>query len=145
MSERTPHRILVVDDDPETVEIMRRLLTARGFTVETATDPREAMGRMESETYAVVLSDILMPGMSGHEVTEAVLAGATGTQVILMTAFSSIAKVSEAYRLGASDYLLKPFDDLGEVGDAVNRGVERYERWAQALGDSDVSEKGEVA
>ena len=88
MSEAMPHRILVVDDDPETVDIMRRLLTRCGFTVETATDPREAMSRMESELYAVVLSDILMPGMSGHELTQAVLAGATGTQVILMTAFS---------------------------------------------------------
>ncbi len=133
MEESTSPRILIVDDDPETTDIICRVLSKEGFDVTTTVDPRQAIEYVEDEKFAVVVSDIQMPEISGHELTRAVHDTVKGTQVILMTAYSTIDKVVEAYQVGASDYLLKPFEDLDEVAEAVRGAVRRHQRWHEAL------------
>ena len=129
-------RILVIDDDPETVDILNRLLSRHNYEVEEFVDPRRALKVIENGSIAVVLSDVHMPEMNGHDITRAVLETNSGTQVILMTAYTSMDKVLDAYRIGVSDYLLKPFGSLDEVVEAVALGVNRYSRWQQVLQDT---------
>ena len=126
-------RILIVDDDHESLELLRRLLSSKDYDVSVESNPVDAVERMKKERFAVVLTDIVMPEMTGLEVLKSVMEANRATQVILMTGFSTMDKVIDAYSLGASDYLFKPFEDLDEVVEAVGNAVYRYRRWFRAI------------
>ena len=131
--EKKTHDVLVIDDDPETLDILKALLSRYEFNVTVEPDPRKAIGRVTQERFAVVLTDIIMPEMSGLEVLKEILDYHRATQVILMTGYGTVDKVLDAYGLGASDYIYKPFTDLDEVVDAVRRGATRFDRWYAAI------------
>ena len=116
-------RVLVVDNDPEQVDVLCAALEREGYEARGLTSGRAALEVLEAAEPAVVLTDLRMDGMDGLALTREVRQRAPGARVILMTAFGSLETAIEAMRQGAFDYLAKPFK-LEEATLAVQRAVE---------------------
>jgi len=101
--------VLVVDDDATVAEFCRRALSDAGHAVLIASSGEDALAALDGHEIDVVLSDVRMPGMDGLELLRHISRGNTGPDVVLMTGFASIPSAVEAMRLGAYDYLVKPF------------------------------------
>ena len=120
---RAPH-ILLVDDDPDLVEILRILLEDRGYSVRCARNGREALESVAEERPAVILLDMLMPVMDGWRCAREVRARyGRGVPIVVVTAAESAR--ARANTVGSVDEVLaKPFD-IGELLRIVNRYVPR--------------------
>jgi DNA-binding NtrC family response regulator len=106
-----PARILVVDDDQSSRELLARILTSAGHRVTALSDGREAVAMLDAgDPPDLVVSDIRMAEMDGLQVIDAFRGRAPETPVILVTAFGNIDGALEAIRRGAADYLSKPYD-----------------------------------
>jgi CheY-like chemotaxis protein len=105
------NRILVVDDNPDSITIMRSILESRGYEVRAATSGAEALAMIEKERPDLVLLDIMMPEMIGIEVLQLIKDNAqTGRlPVILVTAKVHDDDVLSGYHYGADYYITKPF------------------------------------
>lgn len=101
-------RILVVDDDPQIRRVMRTALTSRGYEVEDARSGEEALDRLHSETYDLVLLDMNMPGMGGMETCRAIRSRSE-MAVIMLTVRNAERDKVDALDAGADDYVTKPF------------------------------------
>ena len=101
-------RILVVDDERSIRVTIREFLTDAGYQVFTSEDAAQALAIMEAEDFDVVLSDIILPGMTGVSLAKAIKEAAPNVQIILMTGEPNVATASDAVRAGAVDYLVKP-------------------------------------
>jgi DNA-binding NtrC family response regulator len=102
-------RVLVVDDKDTMVKLLARVLSSE-FDVTTAADGTRALGLIASQPFDVVVSDIRMPGADGMAVLTETRRVQPDTEVILMTAFATVQAAVEAMKLGAYDYLQKPFE-----------------------------------
>jgi DNA-binding response OmpR family regulator len=105
--------ILVVDDNPDNVEILRAFLESRGYAVAQAPDGRTALARMEQVRPELVLLDVMMPGMDGWQVCRTIknhpeFGGST--RVVMVTAKGAFEDKHEGLRAGADDYVVKPVD-----------------------------------
>lgn len=120
--------IVVIDDDDSIREGCRQILEEEQYRVITAEDGRRGLWLVEQERPNVVLVDLKMPGMSGMEVLERIRDTHPGIVTIVITGYGTIDSSVAAMKLGASDYLCKPFDDkslLAAIGSAVaNKGLE---------------------
>lgn len=113
VAERVAERIMVADDEEIIREMLFSYLSEEGYQVEMASDGREALTKVQSQDFDVVITDIRMPGPNGMEILRAAKTRNADTEVIVMTAFSTEDLAIEAVRLGAYDYLKKPIEDLG--------------------------------
>jgi two-component system response regulator HydG len=103
--------ILIVDDEQAVRELCTRVLTPLGFRVETAASGREALARFKDTRFQVVLSDCRMPGeLDGMALGQVLKESFPKTRVVLMTGFPALETAVETLRMGAHDYLIKPFD-----------------------------------
>ena len=105
--------ILVVDDNPDNVEILRAFLESRGYAVAQAPDGRTALAQMEQVRPELVLLDVMMPGMDGWQVCRTIknhpeFGGST--RVVMVTAKGAFEDKFEGLRSGADDYVVKPVD-----------------------------------
>jgi DNA-binding NtrC family response regulator len=116
-------KLLVVEDDPEMLEMLRRHFDGEGYAVTTATGGRAGLAALEAGEYDVVLTDLVMSELDGLAILEATKAQEPPPRVVLMTAFASLETAIQAIRAGAYDYLTKPFK-LGEASVAVGRAAE---------------------
>ena len=115
-------RILIIDDEPNMGRSLSILLGDDGQReVATARSGEEGLERLDDDTQ-VVLCDLSMPGMDGIEVLRRIRARAPEVKVILMTAYSTVQSAVEAMRLGAHEYLIKPFTNE-EVSSAVESAL----------------------
>ncbi len=103
-------RVLVVDDEEIVRESLGGWLEKDGYAVASAADGRTAVERMKSEGWNVVLVDLKMPGMDGLQVLEEARKLQPDASVIMMTAYATVDTAVAAMKLGAFDYLIKPFD-----------------------------------
>jgi DNA-binding NtrC family response regulator len=117
--------ILVVDDEPVVQDAVRWLLRAQGYDVDTAGNGEEALSRIAQHEFDVVVSDIKMPGLNGLDVLERSRALKPNLSVILMTGYASLETAIEALRLGAADYLRKPFE-LDDLTVSVERALRAH-------------------
>jgi len=101
--------LLVVDDDPEFRDTLRSRFTRHGFEVRAAASGEEALGVAEQRTFDVAIFDMMMPGMTGLELLKRFKGAHPECEVILLTGQGSIETAVEAMKLGAYDYLQKPF------------------------------------
>jgi len=101
--------ILVVDDDPQMLIAVNEALRCRGYSVTTAASGMEALCRLKEKHHKVVITDMRMPEVSGLDLLKKVRSMAPQTPVVLLTAYGTIQNAVDAMRLGAFDYLLKPF------------------------------------
>ena len=103
-------RILVVDDEKIKRVTLADDLSAQGHEVVTAADGQEALGLLERELFDVVVTDLKMPQLDGMELLKRLKTGPSAdVAVILMTAYGSIPVAVEAMKLGAFDFVTKPF------------------------------------
>ena len=105
-------RVLIVDDDPATRTGLTELVRAWGFTAESAGDGAEALERVTDFRPSVIVSDMVMPRMSGLELLKALAGEVEQIKVILLTAQGTVDTAVEAVKAGAEDYLTKPLEPL---------------------------------
>ncbi|MBC8425458.1 sigma-54-dependent Fis family transcriptional regulator [bacterium] len=102
-------KMMLVEDEKITRITLGDALAKKGHEVVSCSNGRDALSQLD-ETVAVVLSDLRMPGMDGLELLRRIKERQPATEVVLMTAYSTVANAVEALKLGAYDYLTKPFD-----------------------------------
>lgn len=102
-------RVLVVDDEPRIASFVSRALTAEGFQVDAAPDGRRGLELARSGRYALVVLDLLLPGMDGVSVLRDLMQVRPDQRVLVLSAISDVQSKVECLELGASDYLPKPF------------------------------------
>ena len=117
-------RVLVVDDDEVTCNLLDEVLSKEGYAVDKALDGQEAIDKGEHKSYDVVLTDIKMIGVDGMEVLRAYRQKSPETIIIMMTAFGSIETAIGAIKEGAYDYVSKPFK-LEEIKLTIHRALEQ--------------------
>jgi CheY-like chemotaxis protein len=103
-------KILLVDDEPDIIEVIQDRLEAYGFTVITAGTGLEALKKLSVEKFDGVFMDVKMPEMGGIEALEEIRKRGEKIPVIIITSSSSREAAIEALAKGASEYLLKPFE-----------------------------------
>jgi two-component system, NtrC family, response regulator AtoC len=103
-------RILVVDDEEIVRESLAGWLEKDGYTVGTAPDGATAITRIENEPWSILLVDIKMPGIDGLQVLKRAKEVSATTATVIMTAYATVETAVSAMKLGAYDYLVKPFD-----------------------------------
>jgi DNA-binding response OmpR family regulator len=109
-TDRAPN-ILLVDDDAELCELISEYLTTRGFIVTTAADGAEGLKQAQDRAYALMVLDVMLPGMDGLEVLRRLrTGGAIGLPIIMLTAHGDEIDRIVGLELGADDYLPKPFN-----------------------------------
>jgi two-component system, sensor histidine kinase and response regulator len=117
--------ILVVDDDPDSLDIVRTFLESRGYDVSTATDGRAGLAKLDEVRPALVLLDVMMPGMDGWEVARIIKnhPDLGDTRVVMLTARSGFSDKQEGLRAGADDYIVKPIR-LDELATRVEKNLQ---------------------
>jgi len=125
--------ILVVDDIPATVEAIRRNLDAQGYAVLTASGATEALRILDAAPVDLVVTDLKMPKTSGLDLVRHVRQNLKDTEVIMITGYPSIESAVTAVKIGAEEYLAKPFTD-GELLAAVERALMKLH--ARRLGNA---------
>jgi DNA-binding NtrC family response regulator len=116
-------RLLIVDDEKALVLALKGLLTKEGYQVETAGSGEEALRRIETGSFHLVITDLSMNGISGMQLLERGRALDPDLAVIMITAYGSEKVAVQAMKLGAADYLSKPFDN-DELRVVVRRVME---------------------
>ena len=125
MSTDTPHKILVVDDERDMLNLLIKVLVKKcNSTVVAALSADQAWEMMKTEVPDVVLTDIKMPGMSGLEFLQQLNTYSPAVTTLLMTGYGTIEMAVQALKEGAYDFIEKPFDNE-RVIHAVNRAIER--------------------
>ena len=102
-------KVLVVEDDEVLRQLIHEVLSDQGFEVETVDSGEEGLRRMDEEVYDVILLDINLPGMDGLEVLRRTPSRQPEAQIVIMTAFGTVDTAVTAMKLGAFDYVNKPF------------------------------------
>ncbi len=103
-------KLLAIDDDPQNLELIKLALERHGVEILTSQDPEEGFEIFQRTRPKVILSDLVMPKMSGIELLERILKIDPGVEVILITAHYSAESAVQAIQKGATDYLTKPID-----------------------------------
>lgn len=119
---RAKPRILLIEDDAAIVGGLKKELHSEGYDVAVAERGDDGLTRATTDDFDVVLTDLKMPGLSGLELVGQLHAAKPRLPIILMTAFGTTDTAIEATKLGAFDYLLKPFD-MGELIDLVGKAA----------------------
>ena len=115
--------ILIADDEIAIRELVGEILEGEGHEVTLAEDGEDALEKFKRTWHEIVFSDFRMPKMNGIELLGAIKEINENTQFVIMTSHASINNSIDALKLGAFDYILKPFDDLDVVTDAANRAI----------------------
>ena len=117
--------ILIVDDDPDSLDIVRTFLESKGYQVTSAPDGKSGLAKLEEVKPALVLLDVMMPGMDGWEVARVIKNHPDfgDTRVVMLTARSGFSDKQEGLRAGADDYIVKPIR-LDELASRVEKNLE---------------------
>jgi len=116
--------ILVVDDAPNTLEVLRRNLTSKGYQVFTAPGVVEAIKILDTTPIDLVITDLKMPRVSGLDLIKHVRENFKNTEVMMITGYATVGGAVEAVKTGAEEYLSKPFTDE-ELFSAVQRALDK--------------------
>ncbi len=135
-------RVLIIDDDRNLRFAFRRVLDPRTYTIDEAGTGEEGLALVQSQAYDVILLDVRMPGMSGMEVLEKLLKLDAKTPVIMMTAFGTTDTAIQAIKLGAYDFVLKPFeiDEIQRVVQAAAEARRLMSRRVEVVKDEQIPE-----
>ena len=115
------YSIVIIDDEVEILDMLSRFLSRnQNFAVQTFSNPVSALSSLNNNTkYDLVLLDIMMPQMNGLDVLEKLKDMNSDQKVIMMTAYSTLDKVLKSHKIGATNYVMKPFSSL----DALEKKV----------------------
>ena len=121
---KIPISVLAVDDEESLLEVLKRLLAREGYYVHAAPDGAEAIAILQTLPFDLVLLDIKMPKLDGVEVLKFIRSHLLDTQVIMLSALNELDTAVECMRLGAYDYLRKPYDHPQLLA-VIHRALER--------------------
>jgi len=132
----TAAKILVVDDEKQICKNVEKILSKNNYEIVQATSAKEAMKKMTQHSFSLLISDIVMPEMNGLELLKLVKKEWPLTKAVMMTAFASTETAVKAIRLGALDYLTKPFTpdelrttvDQALIGELIEAATTEKER-----------------
>jgi two-component system response regulator PilR (NtrC family) len=119
-------KLLIVDDESSMLDFLSLLFQGAGYEVTTARSVSEAHKQLERNAFDLVLCDILMPDGNGLDLLREIKANGGGPPVVMMTAYTSTKSAIEAMKLGAADYISKPFD-VEELKIVAQKALERAE------------------
>jgi two-component system response regulator AtoC len=114
-------RILVIDDEPNSTKLLKKVLLKKGYSVDEANESPKALEKMKEENYDIVISDLQMPNLSGIDLLKS---KPDNSLFIMITGYGSIASAVESMKLGAFDYINKPFN-LDEFQLKVDKAAEK--------------------
>lgn len=140
---RREYRVLVVDDEPEMLNFVTEALTENGFACDTATSSRQALARMRSREYHLLLTDVKLPDGDGTEIVRIAREKHPYMSAIVITGFASIDGIREAIDLGAMDYIPKPFS-ADRLLAAVRSVIEKQRLQRHSSGKSLVVESNSM-
>lgn len=121
-----PERVLIVDDEEDLRYIYTRQLRNDGYLLDTAADGEEAIQKIQTNEYAVILTDMRMPRKDGLAVIAAAREHLPEAEIIVLTGHGSLENALQAFKAGnIFEYLLKPLDDIGVLNTVVARALER--------------------
>lgn len=118
--------ILIVDDEKNIRMTLEKSLSSTGYEVETAINGENGLQKLEENEYPVILLDMKLPGINGIEVLRKINENNINTRVIMVTGYGNVETAVEAMKMGAVDYLRKPFKPE-EIKDLVKEVFKRYE------------------
>ena len=126
--QRNPFDVLVVDDERDIRELLTDFFRTQSFAVASAADGRAAIREIERAParFGLVLTDLKLPGADGLEVLARARTVNPSTAVVIVTGYATLDSAIQAVRLGAYDYLTKPFA-LGQLEILLNRVVDRFQ------------------
>jgi len=127
MTATTSKKILVVDDEKNICWVLRRLFSQKNFIVDEAYTGKEALEKINSNSYDLIFMDIIMPDILGLDVLAQIKSLNIQTPVIVMTAQSTMKNAVEAMKRGAFEYITKPFD-ITAVEKLADRAIKSYEQ-----------------
>ena len=116
-----PARVMVVEDDDTVADVLREVLSGEPYDLLFADTGENAMGLVSANCPDLILTDISLPGKTGLDVMRHARGIDPEVAVILMTGYASVQTAIDALRQGASDYLTKPFEDIGDIPKMVGR------------------------
>jgi DNA-binding response OmpR family regulator len=138
-------KVLLVDDEPQFVEVLAERLEARGFTVQTALTGDEGLAKLQEQEADVVILDVQMPGRDGVETLREIKRIKPLIEVIMLTGHATIESGIQGLKLGAYDYLMKPTDTedlVAKILRAYARKSEQEERIRRAEIDKIIAKRG---
>jgi DNA-binding NtrC family response regulator len=112
------NRVMILDDEPIVCERLRSTLEKLNLDLETFTDPNEALKRFSEKKVDVLITDLKMKEIDGIEILKLVKKVSPDTKVIIITGFATVEKAKEALKIGAYDFIAKPFR-LSQLRDLV--------------------------
>ena len=118
--------VLIVDDKDSLRDMLAQTLSVEGYEVKAAADGEKAMELADASRFDVVLTDLRLPSMDGIEVLRRIKEMDPSQEVIMMTAFGTIETAVHAMKLGAFDFLTKPFEELDVLAAALRRAIEVF-------------------
>ena len=116
--------LLIVDDEQSYRQLLSLVFEGNGHTIRTASNGREAVEMLRQEPADLIISDVKMPDMDGIALLQAVREFLPDVAVVMMTAFASVETAREAFKLGADDFIQKPFD-VEELKLIVKKALEK--------------------
>ncbi|MBL7685212.1 MAG: sigma-54-dependent Fis family transcriptional regulator [Deltaproteobacteria bacterium] len=119
--------LLIVDDEESVTKLFERLAKQEKYSYEIATEGQEALDFIAREPIAVVLLDLNLPRLSGFEILEFIRSNRPDTEVVVITGRAKIEDAVKALKLGAFDYLVKPFDSFELVLSCIRQAYEKYQ------------------
>jgi two-component system, OmpR family, response regulator CpxR len=138
-------KVLLIDDEPQFVEVLAERLEARGFSVQTALTGDEGLAKVQEEEADVVILDVQMPGRDGVDTLREIKRIKPLIEVIMLTGHATIDSGIQGLKLGAYDYLMKPTgteDLVAKILRAYARKSEQEERIRRAEIDKIIARRG---
>ncbi len=115
-------RVLIIDDDETVRDVLQSFLVNKGFEVTLAVDGQSGIDCIKSSSFDIILTDLIMPGINGIEVLKEITTLNIKTPVLVITAFGTVQTAVEAMKLGAFEYVTKPFN-LDEIMIVINKAL----------------------
>lgn len=135
--------ILVVDDEPEMRIAISKAISMGGFRVESASNGYEAIAKMKQSFFDLILTDLRMPKMDGVTLLGQIKSLSPESSVVLITAYGTIENAVEAMKLGADDYILKPFS-FEILNNVIEKVLDRKNEAYRSGTDADIPYKKEI-
>ncbi len=138
-----PTRILLIEDDSGITDTLQRVLAAEGHDVAIETRGDTGLARAIADPFNLVITDLKLPGLNGLDLVRQLHAAKPRLPIILVTAFGTTGTAIEAMKVGAYDYLLKPFN-IPALIELVSKAADSNRRMSEPVGLGETTEKGDA-
>jgi two-component system, cell cycle sensor histidine kinase and response regulator CckA len=120
------HKLLVVDDEPDITQTIKKILVSEGFIVETASNGEDALRCLSNASFDLVITDLRMPGLDGFDLIRKIKEIDEDIEAIVLTGHATLENAIDALRLGGVfDYLTKPLEDIDDLLNTVRQALEK--------------------